>query len=183
MKTIVMLMLSAALIVPITLGQTKVVSFKKLQEFLPTKELKGFERKKPTGQTQSAMGMTTSEAKVRFVQPQKENEQENSESTQQQSIEISISDMAGVPYGQMTAMAYAQDFENETEDGYEKSIVIKGYRGKESSRTGDSRNCSLEFLVGNRFVVKMQGDGFSEAAVLHQLAESMDLAKLEKTSS
>lgn len=181
MKTTVTVLLLTVLMAPLTMTQTKVVSFKKLQEFLPAAALKGFDRKKPTGQTQSAMGMTTSEAKVRYVQPPDTSGKE--EYVPLQSVEITISDMAGIPYGQMAAMQYNQDFENETEDGYEKSVVIKGYRGKEAARTGDSKSCNLEFVVGNRFIVKLEGDNFSDTATLHTLIDSMDLAKLEKAES
>lgn len=180
MKTIVMLIVSCVILAPVTKAQGKAVHFKKLQEYLPAIEMKGFERKKPTGQTQSSMGMTTSEAKVRYVTIQKEDAQ-GEEEAQQQSVEITLSDLAGIPYGQMAAMQYQQDFENETEDGYEKSVVVKKtYRGKESTRTGDYKSCSLEFIVGNRFTMKLDGEGFSDVSILRKLAESVDLAKLEK---
>jgi len=180
MKSIVILILACLILAPSVQSQSKAVHFKKLQEFLPTIDLKGFERKKPTGQTQTTMGMTTSEAKVRYVTIQKE-EPQGEEGTQQQTIEITLSDMAGIPYGQMAAMQYQQDFENETEDGYEKSVTIKGsYKGKESVRSGDYKTCNLEFMVGNRFMMKLDGDGFADASVLAKLAGSVDLAKLEK---
>jgi len=168
------------MLAPAVQSQTKAVHFKKLQEYLPSIDMKGFERKKPTGQTQTAMGMTTSEAKVRYVTIQKE-EPQGEEGTQEQTIEITLSDVAGIPYGQMAAMQYQQDFENETEDGYEKSVTVKGsYKGKESVRNGDYKSCNLEFMVGNRFTMKLDGNGFSDASVLKKLAESVDLAKLEK---
>ncbi len=177
MKSSFVVILACLILSPAVQSQTKVVHFKKLQEFLPTGEVKGFERKKPTGQTQSAMGMTTSEAKVRYVtKPASENE----ENYVEQSIEITLSDMAGIPYAGMAMMQYQQDFENETEDGYEKSATIKGYKGKESARTGDSKSCEIEFMLGSRYLYKLSADGFSDAQVLVKLVESVDLAKLEK---
>jgi len=165
-------------------GQTKAVHFKKLQEFLPSDEIPGFERKKPTGQTQTSMGMTTSEAKVRYVTkgPEGENDQEETAGPQK-TIEVTISDMAGIPFGSMAAMAYQQDFENETEDGHEKSVVVNGsYKGKETAHTGEYRSCELEFAVGGRFVVKMQANNTDDVKLLHSLTKSMNLAKLEKTT-
>jgi len=180
MKRTVVLFLSMLVIASVTVGQSKAVSFKKLQQFLPAKELKGFERKKPTGSTQSGMGMTTSEAKVRYLQIMPENYEGEDP---QQTVEVTISDMAGVPYGNMAAMAYSQDFENETEEGYEKSVTIKGYRGKESAQTGDSKACTLEFMVANRFVIKLEGSGFSDGALLKELVDNMNLSGLAKVSS
>lgn len=182
MKTTIVCLLALMLSVSIASGQTKAVHFKKLQEFLPTTELKGFERKKPTGQTQTTMGMTTSEAKVRYVTKEAEQEVQDETETIQQSIEISISDMSGIPYGQMAAMAYQQDFENETENGYEKSVVVKkSFRGKESVESGDYKRCALEFAAG-RFIIKMEASNTDSIAVLHKLAEGMNLAGLEKTT-
>jgi hypothetical protein len=164
-------------------GQAKAVHFKKLQEFLPTIDLPGFERKKPTGQTQTSMGMTTSEAKVRYATKQSEEAVADEMAEPQKSIEITITDMSGVPFGQMAAMAYQQDFENESEDGYEKSVVVKkNYKRKESAHTGDYKSCELEFAVGNRFLIKLQASNTDDVKLLHSLANSMDLAKLEKTA-
>jgi len=180
MKTIVSLFIACLVLAPSSLSQTKAVHFKKLQEFLPSADVKGFERKKPTGQTQSAMGMTTSEAKVRYVtKPASENDTGYVE----QSIEITLSDMSGIPYAAMAMMQYQQDFENETEDGYEKSVTVKSaYKGKESARTGDYKSCELEFMVGNRFMFKLRGDGFSDTQILVKLVETVDFAKLEKVT-
>lgn len=165
------------------LGQGKAVHFKKLQEFLPSADLAGFERKKPSGQTQTNMGMTTSEAKVRYVTKQAEPANEMDAAVPEQSIEVSISDLSGIPYGQMALMAYQGESENETEDGYEKSVTVKKiYKGKESARTGDYKQCSLEFGVGNRFLVKFEANNTDDVKILHKLVESMNLAGLEKAT-
>lgn len=166
-------------------AQAKAVHFRKLQEFLPTTELKGFERKKPTGQTQSAMGMTTSEATVRYVELAKSDsvQMEMGEIPQNgtKTIEITISDISGVPFAAMAAMAYQQDYENETEDGYEKSVTIKtNYRGKETVSTGDYKRCEVEFMVANRFMVKLKAENTDEVKLLYNLIDGIDLAKLEK---
>ncbi|MBI2619575.1 MAG: hypothetical protein HYW57_05800 [Ignavibacteriales bacterium] len=186
MKTILLSLLAFILVAGSVPAQTKTVHFKKLQDFLPTATLKGLERKKPTGQTQTTMGMTTSEAKVRYVTEQKQEDQpvpEPEEAVEYVSIEVTISDLSGIPFGMMTAMAYQQDFENETEDGYERSVTIKeAYKGKEVVQSGDYKRCELEFIVGNRFMVKLQGSATDDLKLLHTLVGSMDLAKLEKTT-
>ncbi len=168
-------------------AQSKAVHFKKLQDFLPNTKLEGFERKKPTGQTQTSMGMTTSEAKVRYEPEQKEepghDAPQSEESPPYVTFEVSISDVSGIPYGMMAAMAYQQEFENETEDGYEKSVTVKGsYKGKEEIRTGGSKQCDLEFIVGSRFIVKLEASGTDDVKLLYKLADGMDLAKLQKTT-
>jgi hypothetical protein len=159
----------------LSIAQPKVVRFKQLQEFLPSKEIPGFKRSKPIGSTQTQMGMTTSEASVRYVKP-------GNDTSQEQSIEIKISDMALMPFAAWAMMYQQQDYEKETEEGYEKTVWVKKLnKGIEKSSSGDSKSCGLDFGVGNRFNVSIEANGFSDAKVLLGLAESMDLDKLSKT--
>ena len=180
MKRIILLLTLGTIAYTATFAQAKAVHFKKLQEFLPTMNIEGFERKKPTGQTQTQMGMTTSEAKVRYAEKGKEEAEMAEDAPPLRSIEITISDMAGIPYAGMVAMAYQQDFENESENGYEKSVTVKGHRGKESAQTGEYKDCHLEFMVANRYVIKLDAQATDDVKMLHKLAASIDLAKLEK---
>ncbi len=181
----VILMLLVSL-VAIAGAQPKAVHFKKLQEFLPNKAPQGFERKKPSGQTQTTMGMTTSEASVRFVGSRTEKvKSEETGQMEERSIEMTleatISDVFLVPFGAAAYMMQTGDYENETEDGYEKSIMYKNFRGKESvSSSEDSKHCELELFVANRFLIKLRGENTDNVKLLHSLLESIDLAKLEK---
>jgi len=159
----------------LSIAQPKVVRFKQLQEFLPSKEIPGFKRNKPIGSTQTQMGMTTSEASVRYIKP-------GNDTSQEQSIEIKISDMALMPFAAWAMMYQQQDYEKETEDGYEKTVWVKKLnKGIEKSSAGDSKSCALDFGVGNRFNVAIEANGFSDAKALLGLAESMDLDKLSRT--
>lgn len=155
--------------------QQKVVHFKKLQSFLPTKAIEGYTRGKPTGSTQKNMGFSTSEAEVRY---------EKATDTMTYSIEIKIVDMSLFPYAAW-AMAYQQmDYENETEDGYEKTVTVaKNYKGMEKASTGDYKSCSLNFAVGNRFHVTMEASGLDDVKMLYSLVDAMDLEKLAKLTA
>ena len=172
------------------LGQQKVVHFKKLQEFLPTAAVKDFKREKPTGTTQTAMGMSTSEASVRFTRTVKEMQEMEDEAGKKRKeevdvtheITIKISDMSAMPFA-VWAMAFQQqDYENETEEGHEKSTTVKeAYKGVEKVQSGSYRSCQLQFSVGSRFLVEANGSGTDDVKLLYTFVESMDLAKLEKT--
>jgi hypothetical protein len=148
----------------------KVVSFKKLQEFLPKVDLEGFKRLKPGGQTSTAMGMSTSEATLTY------------QKSDEVSIEVKISDISGVPFAQMGAsMIGMTEFENETETGYEKSVKIQGFAGTEKAdSTEDSQSCEVLLYVGNRFMVELRGTGTNNAALLHKLVDDMKLGDLSK---
>lgn len=182
------------LLVMVTLAlpaQQKVVHFKKLQEFLPTISLPGWERGKPRGSTQSAMGMSTSEASISYTGKRKEKQEVEDEAGKKKmeevevstEITVKISDISLVPFAAI-AFAFQQEFENETEDGYEKSVTIKKtFKGVEKVQKGDDKSCELNFPVANRFMVEIRGSNIDDVQLLHKLAESMDLAKLEKTTA
>jgi len=148
----------------------KTVSFKKLQEFLPKVDLSGFSRLKPGGETSSAMGMSTSEAHVTY------------EKGDDMSIEVKISDISGVPMAQMgLSMMGMTEFENETENGYEKSVKVQGFAGTEKvNNSEDNKSCEIMLFVGNRFTVELQGRGTNDAALLHKLLDDMKLGDLSK---
>jgi hypothetical protein len=148
----------------------KTVSFKKLQEFLPKVDLAGYTKGKPGGETSSAMGMSTSEAHVAY---EKEGDI---------SIEVKINDIAGVPFAQMGAsMMGMTEFENETENGYEKSVKVQGFPGTEKvDNSEDNKSCEIMLIVGGRFQVELRGAGTSDAALLHKLLDDMKLGDLSK---
>jgi len=177
MKSLMLILLicSAGMYVSAQEQQQKVVHFKKLQSFLPTKAIEGYTRSKPTGSTQKNMGFSSSEAEVRY---------EKVTDSITYSIEVKIVDMSLIPYGAW-AMAYQQmDFENETEDGYEKTVTVaKNYKGIEKASTGEYKSCSLNFAVGNKFHVTMEANGLDDVKMLYSLVEAMDLEKLAKLTA
>ncbi len=150
----------------------KTVSFKKLQEFLPNIELSGFSRLKPGGGSSSAMGMSSSEAHISY------------EKGGDISIEVKISDIAGVPFAQMGMSVIGMtEFENETENGYEKSIKVQGFAGTEKvDKSEDNQSCEMMLLVGNRFTVELHGRGTADVLLLHKLLEDIKLAELSKVT-
>lgn len=167
-----------AALVQIGQSQQKSVHFKKLQEFLPRSEVPGYTRGKPGGQTSSAMGMSTSEATLTYQKSAPQSEEESPIS-----ISVTIADIMGVPMGAMAlAMIGGTEFENESENGYEKSIKVQGFPGKETSQTGESKFAEVTIAVANRFIVTIKHEGASDAAVLRKLADNMKLADLAKAA-
>jgi hypothetical protein len=173
---VVVLVLSCVL-VSAQQTQQKAVSFKKLQEFLPKIELSDYTRGKPTGETSSMMGMSTSEATLRY--------EGKGGGDEVPSIEVKISDLAGVPFAQLgMSMIGGQEFENETESGYEKSVKIQGFPGTERvETTEDSKQAHIQLLVGSRFMVELDANGTSDAALLRKLVDSMNLGELAKVTA
>ncbi len=179
MKTVLLLIAIAIVTSTTFIAQPKVVHFKKLQECLPARDLSGLKRAKPTGTTQTAMGMSTSEAAVRYAR-ENSGDSDVPDTTQPKTIEVKIADMVMMPYALM-AFGYQQGYENETEDGYEKSVTVKEkYKGLEKGKTGDYKSCELSFGVANRFIVTIEAHGYPDSKILATVLDAMDLAKLEK---
>jgi hypothetical protein len=169
-KTIALIVMAFMCCALVATGQAqqKTVNFRELQKFLPVIEVPGFTRGKPGGQTSSALGMSSSEATLIYV---KGNDR----------IEISIQDMAGVPFASMgVSILGATEFENQTENGYEKSIKIGGFPGTEKVDNGRYKSAEIDLFVANRFMVKVAGQGISDAALLRKLIESVNLGDLAK---
>jgi len=172
MKKIISVLVITLILFGVAATQQKAVHFKKLQEFLPEK-ITGFDPDKPQGSSSTVMGMSTSEASIEFT-----NESGD------QLIEIKISDISGMPHAGM-AMAYqGMDYENEDENGYEKTITLdSGYKAIEKAQTTGYLSCELELILGGRFSINISGKGFSDAKILHEVMKDIDLKKLETTKA
>jgi hypothetical protein len=157
------------------LAQQKVVHFKKLQEFLPTSEIEGWKRIKPTGSTNTIAGMTTSMATVKYEQiPLSENE-----STYPKHLEISITDVSFTPFVLM-AFNMLQGYESETESGYEKGITIKDkFKGKvEVTTESENKSIDLQLAIGERFLLSIHLDGSDELSFVEKIVNEMNLSSL-----
>ena len=163
------------------IAQPKIVGFKKLQLFLPGIELPGFERNKPTGRTQTVMGMTTSEASVEYASKSTGNENDTVPHIQ---IQIRIQDVTFMPYVLVAFSMMQQGNESETESGYEKAVSVKTvYPGKITAQTGEYKNCKIEFGVANRFLVQLEASNTSDPLILNKLIDKMDLENLAKVEA
>ncbi len=169
-------MLLICLAVP-ALPQAKAVSFKKLQQFLPTVNLPGFERQKPTGTSQTVMGISSSEASVEYISKPVENEA-------QATIKVTIQDATYMSAMLMQFSMLQDNYESETEVGYEKALKIKDkYPGKMSVQTGDVKSYSIEFGVNNRFYVHIEANAINDTTLVNSLLNKMDLEKLGKVEA
>lgn len=161
-------------------AQVKTIHFKKLQECLPAKEIAGYDREKPDGRTQTAMGMSTSEASVEYLQQAKQDLKEGEEAPPQVGISVKIQDMVGMPYALMM-FSTMQEFESETDDSFERSVtVLEKYKGIEKGQTGDYKSMTTSFGVANRFLIEVEVRHSNDAALMKQVLGAIDLAKLEK---
>lgn len=166
-------------LLPIAIAQEtqngeEVVHFRKLQECLPTYTPEGFIREEPTGSTGTLLGIAASEA---IVQYSKSVSDEDIELPTR--IEVKISDNVFIPLTEI-GMKFISDYENETEDGYEKTTTIQGYRAIETVDDYDIPYCKLAILVENRFFVEVEGYYMIDIPMLKKIAESINFKKLKE---
>lgn len=155
-------------------AQEKIVHFKKLQEFLPKHEVQKFKRQKPTGSTQTVMGYTVSIAEVAYNEEIPETDYE----TQPRVVSVKISDALLYQAGLM-AYLMLQDYESETENGYEKSYVVDGkYRGILRVSNTDFKDANLTFVVGQRFLVEVDVDNSDNVEFALSFINNINFEKL-----
>ena len=146
-----------------------VVNFKQLQGFLPKADLAGYTKGKPGGETTSVMGMSSSEATLNY------------EKSAGGTIEVKIADTAGVPMAALgMGMIGMTEYENETENGYDKSIKVQGFPGTEKVERGEYKSAEISIVVAKRFMVELKCVDCDDIANLKKLVEGMDLGGLAK---
>ena len=165
---------------PTAAQQATVVNFKTLQQFLPSVALPSYTRQRPTGQTSSMMGVSTSEAAVVYERPARE-----TDTTGTPTITVTITDNAGNPFvGAFAAMgnALVSDVNEETQDGYRKTVTVQSrFKAMEEvTSTPDSKSCKITLFVGNRFMLVLEGANTDAIASLRTLLGAMKLDQLER---
>jgi hypothetical protein len=139
------------------------VSFRELQSVFP-EQFPGWERGRPTGEKMSSP-VSYSEAGVSFTRNDSE-------------LDLKVTDTG---FNQLLLMPFAvlmnAGYEKETDDGYEKSTKVGGFPGWTKWNSTD-KNGELNVLVGNRFLVQIEGRRLSDTSAMQQLATAMNLNKL-----
>lgn len=96
-------------------------------------------------------------------------------------LTIKIADGSYVPM-MYAGIKMAMNYEIDTSEEYIKKTTIKGYPGVEQYEYED-KDAQILILIGDRFIVTLEGDNFEDTSELKSVAESLDLdgiAKLAK---
>lgn len=145
--------------------EVEVVDFRKLKELMPEK-LAGMERTTHSGEKTGAMGFKISMAEARY---------EDGESI----LRVNITDAGGVGMAIMGLAAWsAIEIDRETESGYERTTTIEGYKSFEKY-DGNSRHGELSMIIGERFIVNLEGDNVDED-VFRKAVKKLKVSELEK---
>jgi hypothetical protein len=138
------------------------IAFQTLQSHLP--KVSGWEMGEPEGQRMT-MPVPFSQVETEYRNGDKQ-------------IDVTIVDtgfakLLIAPWSMMLATGYS----NETSDGYEKATRIEGNPAVEKWNS-KSKDGELNILVGNRFMVTLDGRELGDVKELHSFASSMNLGAI-----
>jgi hypothetical protein len=86
-----------------------------------------------------------------------------------------------MPYVLTQFSVLQQNYESESETGYEKAVKVKDlFPGRLSVTNTDNKSCKEEFAVANRFFVQIEIEGTDDIALLNKVVNAMDLDGLSK---
>jgi hypothetical protein len=149
-----------------TVKKVDPVDFQQLKATLP-ETLVGLKRTGLTGEKAGAMGMVFSRAEATY-------ESQDAETR----LTVRVVDNAGLAGAAAAAqVAWATvEVEKETDNGYEKSVTVDGFKGMERYQK-DSRSGSVCVLIQGRFVIEVEASGV-ESATLRKLTKELPLSKI-----
>lgn len=139
------------------------VSFRDLQTVLPA--VSGWEKGNPTGEKMTAP-FAFSQASITYTKGDAEIEAKVMDS--------GFNQLLFAPFAMMMAAGY----EKETQDGFERSLMVGTNPGWEKWDKG-TKNGELSVVVGKRFLVQLEGRGLDDVKVLRAVLDQADLKKLE----
>ncbi|NRB48111.1 MAG: transposase [Saprospiraceae bacterium] len=124
--------------------EVEVANFRDLKEILP-KRMLGMERHSHTGEKSGVTGFKISQATAKYKDGDRR-------------LEINIVDSGGMALASLGAAAWTMlDVDRETDDGYERTTTIDGYKAYEKfdSRRGEAE---ISIFYKDRFLVNIKGD-------------------------
>ncbi len=148
------------------LAQQQVYRYKDLEHFLPEGDIDGYKPGKPSGETSSMMGFSTSWAQVVYSLDT---------GSVASTISVKITDMLSIP----SYLSAFGDVDKQTATGYQKTVVYKTIRVLETY-DGASHSGKLQLPVASRFLVELTGAGIYSTNPLYDLLERVNLSGLAK---
>ncbi len=147
---------------------TKVVDFEEIQGMLP-EEVDGLEFVESEGEQTGTLGMNVSTANARF------------KGEDGARLKVSITDTGSMRgFAMMGYTWLGVEFNRRSSKGYERTTEYKGYKAfqKFEERSNGSTDAELHFLVGERFIVELEGTNVSMDQV-ESAADDIPTGKLE----
>ena len=142
------------------------VDFRELKALLP-QTIGALQRTSAEGEKSSAMGFGVSKATAKY------------KGDGDARMRVELIDTAGVGGMAIAAFGLAGlEVDKETEHGYERTSTVGGRKLFEKYNR-QSRRGEIKALIGNRFVVEIDGDDVPMETIKEALTSKLDLARLE----
>lgn len=147
-------------------GSGNTVDFRTLQELLPA-AFAGYTRGTPEGARNRMMGIEVSKAEARY-------ERGDLGAT------LTITDTGTLrSWASLGAVWATMDVDNETADGFERTVDYRGHRALvKETRSGSRVSSEMSVIVSERFIVTADVDA-GDARVAQAALDAVDLARLE----
>ncbi|MEZ5042613.1 MAG: hypothetical protein R2828_22135 [Saprospiraceae bacterium] len=142
----------------------EIADFRALKEILPAKMLR-MERYSHTGEKTGVTGFKISQATAKYKDDDRR-------------LEISIVDAGGMALASLGAAAWTMvEVDKETDDGYERTTTIDGYKAYEKfdNQRGEAE---LSIYYKNRFLVSIKGENLKKGD-LQDVIDDLDLDELD----
>lgn len=149
-------------------GDTLALPYKDLQSYLPA-DVSGYAAQEPSGQSMKVSAMSFSTAERKFTK----------DSTD---VDVKLVDYNGAnQLFQGASMMFSLGLESEDSESLVRSAPLKldGVKGIETLHK-KSNEAELTLAVGDRFIVTITGTNQKDFALVEDVAQRMDLAKLAK---
>ena len=154
----------------VAFAQPQVAGFKDLQRLLPQSEFQNFIRAKPTGETSTMMGFSTSWAEVTY---------RGVIDSVDGTVSVKITDMLNIPSYMSIAPALNTELDRETGSGYEKTVTYNDMKVLETCDS-TSREAKLQLTFMNRFLIEIGAEGIEDPKALYAFLDKTDLEGLKK---
>lgn len=151
------------------MAQPQVVNFKQLQQFLPQGNFGNYLPEKPSGETSTMMGFSTSWAQVDYRSL-----------TDSSAMSVKITDLLNIPSYMSVAPSMNSDTLRATPVGYEKIVMYKNLKIMETYDS-TSHQAKLQAYFANRFLLELNGRGISKPEILYGLLDKINFDGLSKS--
>jgi hypothetical protein len=145
------------------IAQPQIVDFKKLQQFLPQDNFGNYLPEKPTGETSTMMGFSTSWAQVNYRS-----------SIDSSTVSVKITDLLNIPSYMSTAPSTNGRIVHSTPVGYDETVMYKGLKVTETYDS-TSHQAKLETYFANRFLLEINVEDISDPNILYGLLNKINL--------
>ena len=148
--------------------RVETVDFRMLRDLLP-EDLEEFDRTDISGERTGMGGFKISNAEAEY----------RDEDDSARRLTVQITDAGGMGRMALLGAAWMQfEVDKESSEGYERTTEYEGYPAYETYRSGDRPRAELQFVVGERFFVSVEGQNV-EMDDLKDAVDDLDLGDLE----